>query len=85
MKGLLHKVFTIIIVTNIYYCQAKVQVQSLKLKSKVKSKVLSQRDLDFADTIIIQPPPTHQETLNDQPEDLQSSVIPFWKPLTTLY
>ena len=37
------------------YCQAKVQVQSLKSKSKVKSKVLSQKDLDFAYSIIIQP------------------------------
>ena len=45
------------------YCQAKVQVQSLKSKamSKVKSKVLSLRTWTLASTKIIQPthPPTH--------------------------
>ena len=85
--------------THFKYCQAKVQVQvqSLKSKFKVKSKVFSQKDLDFAYTKIIQPtifPPvphhisscaTHLITFQALPDVLQSSVIPFWKPLMTLY
>ena len=49
-------------------CQAKVQVQSLKSKSKVKSKVLSQKDLDFAYSKIKQPtthPPPPPENFSN--------------------
>ena len=72
-----------------FYYQAKVQVQvqSLKSKFKVKSKSLkSQRTWTLLTVLSYSPPPTtHHITFQTLPEVLQSSVIPFWKPLMTLY
>ena len=72
------------------YCQAEVQSKSsptLNSKSKLKTPNSNSR-LDWRDTIIEQTThhPTHPPAiLKALPEVPIQSVIPFWKPLMTLY
>ena len=72
-------VLYVMLLAGMNNCQAKVQVQVQRLKSK------DLRTWTLAYTKIIQPPTTHHATFQTLPEVLQSSVIPFQKPLMTLY